>query len=719
MVMQRFLLGVGVLRAPIAVVIASAILLIGPPQSHEIFQTLVDADRGSFAGEIVRGGVPFAIFLATLLATSLISLNAHNSYRETAVSRHRRFLEAMAYVLPMVVVLSVLIALADNSHTLHVPFISDRAVSWKVIIGAAVPIIVASAVLVLMKFDSNRRCWTEGIVAAVRPLSDSGVRMGLAAMAAFIAAICAAVVVYPHYIANLLGPLGVLFLFLSVLCVTSSLLAYVYDHYQIPAISLLGIAAIAWAYIPTNNNHQISITTNKAKDPPQVAPAFKEWLVNRPDRADYKGRPYPVYVVTTEGGGLYAGAHAAWTLAVIQDSCPAFAPHVFAVSGVSGGSLGAALFSALLKAYPPMPGETAEARCPAQRSSNVQLQEAVREFFSEDFLTPLLAAGLFPDFFQRFWPLPIGVFDRARSLEASFEQAWKRIAPPDNPGLGVFRESLRDLWAADANRPALLLNATIVQNGERAIIAPFRLREVKYRSFVDRFVDLLNENYAVPLATAVGVSARFPLVTPPALHWHEEWRLAAQLVDGGYYDNSGIFTVMNLVDLLRRTYPDVPPSQARGDCSQSNVVVVPDGTDAAIVACIKIITIRGKLSAPATFAGGEMLAPFAALYESRIAKGIANLAMSYNVYCGGDRCGLGSAAVRPHIYVKYLDVHEMGLPLGWYFSTATLRKIFVTSSSGTGCFAGAPPPLGPRNQAAEEENACLYPRIANDLNGPR
>src|SRR5262249_39717770 len=78
---------------------------------------------------------------------------------------------------------------------------------------------------------------------------------------------------------------------------------------------------------------------------------FYQWYDKREDREHFaeKGKPYPVYIVAAEGGGMYAGYHVASFLGRMQDFCPNFAEHTFAVSSVSGGSLGAGVFATLAR----------------------------------------------------------------------------------------------------------------------------------------------------------------------------------------------------------------------------------------------------------------------------------------------------------------------------------------------------------------------------------
>jgi hypothetical protein len=76
----------------------------------------------------------------------------------------------------------------------------------------------------------------------------------------------------------------------------------------------------------------------------------------------------------------------------MQDSCANFAQHVFAISGVSGGSIGASLFAALAKL---------KARNQPNVGCNLNsgdryFERRTQKFFEEDFLSPVTAAALFP-----------------------------------------------------------------------------------------------------------------------------------------------------------------------------------------------------------------------------------------------------------------------------------------------------------------------------------
>ena len=54
------------------------------------------------------------------------------------------------------------------------------------------------------------------------------------------------------------------------------------------------------------------------------------------------------------------------------------------------------------------------------------------------------------------------------------------------------------------------------------------------------------------MSTAASLSARFPIITP--VGWFKKKTKFVRLADGGYFDNSGILTALNIGNELRDTY---------------------------------------------------------------------------------------------------------------------------------------------------------------------
>jgi hypothetical protein len=227
----------------------------------------------------------------------------------------------------------------------------------------------------------------------------------------------------PVSLPQLIKVFGVVAIF--TLCISSFVvhMTLLTDRYRITFFPLVLLICATIAFLGLNDNH--TVRTVKSDDRAANSPvlkdageAFVEWL-KRPDRLAYAKKSeapnYPVFVVAAQGGGAYAAHNAAIFLARMQDLCPAFRHHLFAVSSVSGGSVGAAAFAAVLNAEDAA-GRTAaleqsaQGMCP-QISRFLLKERAVRDLgqpgsleigvnkvLQADLLSPLAGATLFADF---------------------------------------------------------------------------------------------------------------------------------------------------------------------------------------------------------------------------------------------------------------------------------------------------------------------------------
>ena len=226
-----------------------------------------------------------------------------------------------------------------------------------------------------------------------------------------------------------------------------------------------------------------------------------------------------------------------------MEALPGFGDNLFAISGVSGGSLGAATYTALKQTFGP--------------GQPVVLAGKVREVLKQDFLSPVLAGLLFPDLAQRFFPVSLAAADRQRFLELSWEDAvGAAVGSVPNP----FSRTFAAFYAQERATalPSLLLNATLVDSGRRAIVS-----NLDIRGFTDT-VDMLAPDIttrSILLSAAAGASARFTYVSPAGtLVWSQEVHEGEivdhtlRVVDGGYFENSGAATISELLESLRKGY---------------------------------------------------------------------------------------------------------------------------------------------------------------------
>jgi hypothetical protein len=320
----------------------------------------------------------------------------------------------------------------------------------------------------------------------------------------------------PVRVPQWLGMGTILFLAAASWVAVGSLFVYLGGRWQFPVITVVVLLALLFSL--WNDNHLIRVVPRQDVKRADVLGSFQMWY-DLVEKNYGSGTMHPLYIVATEGGGIRAAYWTAIVLGALQDSNPNFAPHLFAISGVSGGSLGAVVFDALL----------AE---PARGS----FQENAHKILGQDFLSPALASMLYPDLVQRFIPFPIPYFDRGKSLEMGWEKAWR-----DTMGNNRLAGSFVDLWKPGLREwmPALFLNGTSVEKGNRIITSNLRLTNIFLDAddAADKLADhkiAATENAChIPLSTAAHMSARFTFVSPAGL-----FPDGSHIVDGGYFENS-------------------------------------------------------------------------------------------------------------------------------------------------------------------------------------
>jgi len=381
----------------------------------------------------------------------------------------------------------------------------------------------------------------------------------------------------PPALAQTIGTVAVFNIFLVVLVVVLSNLLLIADKTGIPLFSILVAWAVLLSVLDWNDNHVIPIVEHQPSAEaeaegqplgPDLIEHFRQWYAGRNDLAYYRDakEPYPIFIVAAAGGGAYAAHYTATFLARMQDSCPNFAQHVFAISGVSGGSIGATLFASLAKLKASNQDYVGCRLDPQDR----YFEERTQKFFEDDFLAPVIASALFPDLVQRVLPAALGRFDRSRALDASLEAAWRHMmedaaARGDTTAANMespFEKPFLDLWIPqrkDEAVPVLVLNTTEVANGYRMIISPIStgvLADKQWSKIARVHPDLApsDKDGVVPdfrLSTAAGISARFPWILPAATVEIGKDGDKIRLVDGGYVESSGVDTANELVKVLK------------------------------------------------------------------------------------------------------------------------------------------------------------------------
>lgn len=433
-----------------------------------------------------------------------------------------------------------------------------------------------------------------------------------------------------------LGPAAIVLIWGATCAALFFPIAFLAHMTRVPLLAILTIACAAFAGFDLNDNHELRVV-------PSAAPAartehrdldFAAWIASRADWNKYDH--YPVFLIATEGGGIRAAYFTATVLSALQERCPAFAQHTLAISGVSGGSLGASIFAALAADHA---RNAAEPLCNIDGVANTgTIVNRSRTVLSADLLSPLLGAMLFPDALQRIVPFPIAEFDRSRALEYAVESSWTHATPAHCPECDANRLGARsaDLYTQAPPRdavPHLFLNTTEAGTGQIIPYATVRLRglgtpfrdsaqidsekidavkpspsRIESLTLQDRMAD-----DRIPLSTAAIVSARFPYLTPAGTIGYS----GGHYVDGGYFENSGTFMLSGLVQNLiglQLTYPAGQSAQLDAARNAVFVVIVIQSEP-----CTRDSTERGcdEDATASDSSWSELLSPLRALLSTR------------------------------------------------------------------------------------------------------
>ncbi|QYF93928.1 hypothetical protein KY495_01415 [Massilia sp. PAMC28688] len=368
-----------------------------------------------------------------------------------------------------------------------------------------------------------------------------------------------------------------------------------------------------------NDNHAVALT---GYDGPVARRAIDThldaWLAARVASGQLRpGVRFPVFLVAAEGGGLRAAYWTGMVLAKLQDdSAGRFGRHLFALSGVSGGSLGSAAFAAMVADA----GTGALTRSPCGRGAQ-PYQQCMRALLRQDYLSPVAGFLLYPDALQRFLPLAMPSADRARAMELGWVRGWQRTM--DNERFGA---PFGTLWQDDATLsvPSLLLNATLVDGGNRVIASDL----VIDGSFPDAYdaLDPLLDLRRMSLATAIHNSARFSYVSPagtvsacrvrgqaaPCVPGAERYNWG-RVIDGGYFENSGVETVRDLLFAMR----PVLARYAEAGYLIDPVVMAISNSPGALAPSARLVPSYPQMDM--TFLS-ELLAPPLGLFNTRMAR---------------------------------------------------------------------------------------------------
>jgi hypothetical protein len=409
--------------------------------------------------------------------------------------------------------------------------------------------------------------------------------------------------------------------------------------------------------------------------------------------------PVRPIIVAASGGATKAGLWAARVLYDIEQSTGAGGPAVFAISSVSGGSLGVAAYTALQSAMArqsPDKGTFCALPAMPNRASPLKLDLlAPPNSLYGDALGPALAGWLLGDmpraifaWTRWFYSTDARGGDSAEAIERAFEKLWAPIAlrvsqAPlfDEPYLSLFYNADK---SPRAGMPLWIANGTDVTTGSRILTIPIKPgpmpsdwpRDPAAKPSNWPFLaasDLLGLLEAdVPISTAINNTARFPVLEPfgDILPPHES-HTQAEVIDGGYFENEGLQTALELATWLQREGKSLI-----GVAIEPIIVqVTADADDRVKIGdIVRCGGLRGNPEAPdaITHADPQVLAPLLGVYNVRGGHSTVLLHDARTEFCADDN--------RRFFHFYLPGTGSPAIPMNWLLSDAAAERIWNSTT---------------------------------------
>jgi hypothetical protein len=443
-------------------------------------------------------------------------------------------------------------------------------------------------------------------------------------------------------------------------------------------IGLLLFAAVCSFW---NDNHAVrTLAQDQPAHRSNLRASLEAWMA-RHEAKIKAGERVPFYVVNAEGGGIRAAYWTATVLGEIHRRSPQFSEHLFSVSGVSGGSLGASVFVALL--------------AQSREDPTLDVKQAAQNILGEDFLSPVVASILYPDLVQRFLPFSVSRFDRGASLEQAWERAWAKYVPQRNRMM----EPLDRLWENPKEwTPALFLNGTWVETGKRIVTSNLRVAATKD---AEDFVDIEDAQaffapHALSLSSAAHMSARFTYVSP-AGSLRRDGKIHGRVVDGGYFENSGATTTLEILQNIDFFFQ----TDKRWKEVDIYVIHISNEPVEAKYALDSLVTAPDNPHIKPHKGLNEVMSPLHALLKARDARGFyARESLMWRV--GGEG----------YFFHFGLCQRNASVPLGWVLSQSARHQVDTELTQPKCIAAGAKNPVFNNPASFDTIEARLTPPSA-------
>jgi hypothetical protein len=424
--------------------------------------------------------------------------------------------------------------------------------------------------------------------------------------------------------------------------------------FTFPVLPVIALCALTLGWHDCKDSRVVQLT-------PEPEPAEEELSTTGAMRqrfeATIENEP-PNVVVAAEGGGIHAAYRAAMFLARMEQIYPGFYRRIAFTSSVSGGSVGVAIYVALLD----IGGDG------IPRTNPKEMVEKTRKVFDQDWMTPLLGRMLATDLFCQLLPWPISHpdTDRSKALTIAIRKSVQKVLRREDTALDW---TLRQAYSRGL--PCLLFNTSSVQQGDRFVLAPFTIagvRDLPSYTGVEQGISVLD---------AACLSARFPVFLTPGripLGCGNE-----RVVDGGYVDNSGLGTasraLAELLDVKRESGGYLRARASKGNSLRMQVIAIAS-SDPTLTRTKEVIKLPGRIPLVELFSPVITAAMGLLQYNSTSFASIESflLGLSKDTVDQKAHLKVASATFEPTKFITW-DARVANTPLGWSLSAVDRNQL--------------------------------------------
>jgi hypothetical protein len=333
-----------------------------------------------------------------------------------------------------------------------------------------------------------------------------------------------------------------LVLLLTLLAMILSGMSYFLDYYRISTLVVF-VLIFAGSYYFSGIDHRfqvVRIEQNRVEEEPSTEVASGSSTPSPDDeaKAEIESEHEDIVIVLAPGGGIHASAWTGRVLSGLHERYgERFGGRLKLISAVSGGSVGAMFY---LDHF-----QTLQADADDESRLNDSFQRIIRRS-STSSLEALAWGFSFPDTVRMFFGNWVHE-DRG----AVQERRWLRRMDVEGKGIGP---TLYE-WKRRADRgmmPYVVFNATEAETGRRVLFSTYQferrghLSTIPFEARAIDFLTIANEQFDLPISTAVRLSATFPYASAAAMPAKDTLPLG-HVVDGGYVDNEGLSTALDFI----------------------------------------------------------------------------------------------------------------------------------------------------------------------------